>query len=174
MWTGHIVDISSLRVFGCSVFVHQSVDKLEPRSQKCVFIGYPEGVKGYRLWLRRQTGFKVLISKDVVFNETEMPCLDTPQNKKHLNLDLTFNKVEDNQQGEENEEELNTEVAENSNPEVLEDYLLARDRDRREPRIPAKYNDFHIALNIESCEPSSVEEALKSENSKHWLRAMAE
>ncbi|KAL0383149.1 UNVERIFIED_CONTAM: Retrovirus-related Pol polyprotein from transposon TNT 1-94 [Sesamum calycinum] len=58
--------------------------------------------------------------------------------------------------GEENEEEQNTEVAENSNPEVLEDYLLARDRDRREPRIPAKYNDFHIALNIESCEPSSV------------------
>ncbi|KAL0289766.1 UNVERIFIED_CONTAM: Retrovirus-related Pol polyprotein from transposon TNT 1-94 [Sesamum calycinum] len=49
----------------------------------------------------------------------------------------------------------------------LEDYQLARDRDRREPRIPAKYNDFHIALNIESCEPSSVEEALKSENSKN-------
>ncbi|KAL0346370.1 UNVERIFIED_CONTAM: Retrovirus-related Pol polyprotein from transposon TNT 1-94 [Sesamum calycinum] len=73
----------------------------------------------------------------------------------------------------ENEEEKqqNTEVAENSNPEVLEDYLLARDKDRREPRIPAKYNDFHIALNIESCEPSSVEEALKSKNSKNWLSA---
>ncbi|KAK4411875.1 hypothetical protein Sango_0260500 [Sesamum angolense] len=68
----------------------------------------------------------------------------------------------------------NTKVAENSNPEVLEEYLLARDRDTREPRIPAKYNDFHIALNIESCEPSSVEEALKSENSKNWLSAMAE
>ncbi|KAK4386043.1 Retrovirus-related Pol polyprotein from transposon TNT 1-94 [Sesamum angolense] len=49
-----------------------------------------------------------------------------------------------------------------------------RDRNRREPRIPARYNDFHIALNIESCEPSSVEEALKSENSKNWLSAMTE
>ncbi|KAL0337465.1 UNVERIFIED_CONTAM: Retrovirus-related Pol polyprotein from transposon TNT 1-94 [Sesamum calycinum] len=38
VWTGHAVDISSLRVFGCSAFVHQSVDKLAPRSQKCVFI----------------------------------------------------------------------------------------------------------------------------------------
>ncbi|KAK4383008.1 hypothetical protein Sango_2818500 [Sesamum angolense] len=82
--------------------------------------------------------------------------------------------MEDNQQGEENEEEHSTEVAENTNPEVLEDYLLARDRNRREPRIPTRYNDFHIALNIESCEPSSVEEALKSENSKKWLSAMAE
>ncbi|KAK4410235.1 Retrovirus-related Pol polyprotein from transposon TNT 1-94 [Sesamum angolense] len=99
VWTSHAVDISSLRVFGCSVFVHQSVDKLAPRSQKCVCIGYPDGIKGYRLWLRSQPGFKVLISKDVIFNENEMPCLDNSQDKKHANLDITFNKVEDNQQG---------------------------------------------------------------------------
>ncbi|KAL0424733.1 UNVERIFIED_CONTAM: Retrovirus-related Pol polyprotein from transposon TNT 1-94 [Sesamum radiatum] len=142
VWTGHAVDISSLRVFGCSAFVHQSVDKLAPRSQKCVFIGYPDGIKGYRLWLRSQPGFKVLISKDVIFNENEMPCLDNSQDKNNDNLDITFNK-EDNQQGEENEERT-------------------------------WYNDFHIALNIEPNEPSSVEEALKSENSKNWLSAMAE
>ncbi|KAK4383959.1 Retrovirus-related Pol polyprotein from transposon TNT 1-94 [Sesamum angolense] len=57
VWTSNAVDISSLRVFGCSAFVHQSVDKLAPRSQKCVFIGYPDGIKGYRLWLRSQPGF---------------------------------------------------------------------------------------------------------------------
>ncbi|CAA0827001.1 Uncharacterized mitochondrial protein AtMg00820, partial [Striga hermonthica] len=42
---------------------------------KCVFLGYPDGVKGYRLWLRSVPGFKVVISRDVVFNESEMPCL---------------------------------------------------------------------------------------------------
>ncbi|KAK4404512.1 Retrovirus-related Pol polyprotein from transposon TNT 1-94 [Sesamum angolense] len=174
VWTGHTVDISSLRVFGCSAFVHQSVDKLAPRSQKCVFIGYPDGIKGYRLWLRSQPGFKVLISKDVIFNENEMPCLNNSQDKNNDNLDITFNKVEDNQQGEENEEELGTEFPENTNSEGLDDYLLARDRNRRKPRIPARYNVFHIALNIEPNEPSSVEEALKYENSKNWLSAMAE
>ncbi|KAL0300187.1 UNVERIFIED_CONTAM: hypothetical protein Sangu_3135400 [Sesamum angustifolium] len=103
-----------------------------------------------------------------------MPCLDNSQDNKHDNLDITFNKVEDNQQGEENEEELGTEFPKNTNSEGLDDYLLARDRNRREPRIPARYNDFHIAINIEPYEPSSVEEALKSENSKNWLSAMAE
>ncbi|CAA0806744.1 Unknown protein [Striga hermonthica] len=42
---------------------------------KCVFLGYPDGVKGYRLWFRSVPGFKVVISRDVVFNESEMPCL---------------------------------------------------------------------------------------------------
>ncbi|CAA0832957.1 Uncharacterized mitochondrial protein AtMg00820 [Striga hermonthica] len=42
---------------------------------KCVFLRYPNGVKGYRLWLRSVLGFKVVISRDVVFNESEMPCL---------------------------------------------------------------------------------------------------
>ncbi|CAA0816138.1 Unknown protein [Striga hermonthica] len=45
---------------------------------KCVFLGYSDGVKGYRLWLRSVPGFKVVISRDVVFNESEMPCLIAP------------------------------------------------------------------------------------------------
>ncbi|KAL0342640.1 UNVERIFIED_CONTAM: Retrovirus-related Pol polyprotein from transposon TNT 1-94 [Sesamum calycinum] len=85
VWSGKNVDLSSLRVFGCSAFVFQNNDKLEPRAQKCVFIGYPEGVKGYRLWLRNQTGFKVVISKDVTFNESEMPCLN---NSSRTELDF--------------------------------------------------------------------------------------
>ncbi|KAK4406592.1 Retrovirus-related Pol polyprotein from transposon TNT 1-94 [Sesamum angolense] len=145
VWTGHAVDISSLRVFGCSAFFHQSVDKLAPRSKKCAFIGYPNGIKGYRLWLRSQPGFKVLISKDVIFNENEMPCLDNSQDKKHANIDITFNKVEDNQQGEEYEEELGTEFPENTNSGGLDDYLLARDRNRREPRIPASCLSIYMS-----------------------------
>ncbi|CAH9095979.1 unnamed protein product [Cuscuta epithymum] len=69
------LDLSNLKVFGCAAYVHQQTDKLEPRSKKCIFLGYPEGVKGYRIWDRSQIGFKIIISRNVVFNEFDFPCL---------------------------------------------------------------------------------------------------
>ena len=52
VWSGRRLDFSILRVFGCLAFVHQSEGKLEPRSQKCGFLGFPKGVMSYRLWVR--------------------------------------------------------------------------------------------------------------------------
>ncbi|KAL2233631.1 UNVERIFIED_CONTAM: Retrovirus-related Pol polyprotein from transposon TNT 1-94 [Sesamum indicum] len=171
MWNGRIPDLSALRVFGCAAFVLQDSDKLDPKSLKCVFIGYPEGIKGYRLWIRSQPGFKVLISRNVTFNENEMPCL---AKTKPIETESTFNKVnlEDNQEGEElgnHQEQLSEneqlgnnqeeEFSETQNP--LDNYLLTRDRDRRQTRKPTKLRDFHTSFNTELIEPSSVEEAFK-------------
>ncbi|KAL2231326.1 UNVERIFIED_CONTAM: Retrovirus-related Pol polyprotein from transposon TNT 1-94 [Sesamum indicum] len=173
VWSGKKPDISLLRTFGCSAFVHQTTDKLEPRSLKCVFIGYPDGVKGYRLWVRSQPGFKVIISRDVTFNEYEMPCLLKTEVEPE---NLTFNKVEDNQEGgenivETNNDEQNLKLEEDPLRNSLENYQLARDRSRRERKIPTRLNDFQVALNIENIEPANVDEALKS---KEWLSAMNE
>ncbi|KAL0451864.1 UNVERIFIED_CONTAM: Retrovirus-related Pol polyprotein from transposon TNT 1-94 [Sesamum latifolium] len=89
VWSGKNVDLSSIRIFGCSAFALHNGDKLDPRAQKCIFIGYPIGVKGYRLWLRSQPGFKVIISRDVTFNETEMPCLSS-SSKTHTEYDIKY------------------------------------------------------------------------------------
>ena len=64
LWVGRPPSLKHLRVFGCACYAHQSEGKLEPRALKGVFLGYPLGVKGYRLWLRDQKGFKVIISRD--------------------------------------------------------------------------------------------------------------
>ena len=46
-------DISHLRVFGCLCFVRniqRPQNKFAPRSLKCMFLGYPSGTKGWRVY----------------------------------------------------------------------------------------------------------------------------
>lgn len=74
IWTGKKLNFNYLRVFSCEVYAHQSKGKLEPKSKKCVFVGYQEGTEGYRLWDRHSGGVKIIISRDVIFNEAKFPC----------------------------------------------------------------------------------------------------
>ena len=76
-WFGKTSNYDHLRIFGCKAYVHQSEEKLEPRSMKCIFLGYPEGVKGYRLWYKESPGVKIIISRDVMFNENEILSMRT-------------------------------------------------------------------------------------------------
>ncbi|MCO5570077.1 hypothetical protein L7F22_023791 [Adiantum nelumboides] len=54
MWTGKKPNYDRLRVFGCEALSHIPKDlrkKLDPKSHKCIFIGYGvDGEMGYRLW----------------------------------------------------------------------------------------------------------------------------
>ena len=70
VWSGNPADYSDLKIFGCPTYAHVDNGKLEPRSIKCVFLGYKVGVKGYKLWCPENR--KVVISRDVVFDETAM------------------------------------------------------------------------------------------------------
>uniref|UniRef100_A0A2N9GG47 CCHC-type domain-containing protein n=1 Tax=Fagus sylvatica TaxID=28930 RepID=A0A2N9GG47_FAGSY len=73
VWTGQEVDYSFMRIFGCPAYVHISGEdrsKLDPKSNKCIFLGFKKGVKGYKLW--DPVAQKVVISRDVVFDEKSM------------------------------------------------------------------------------------------------------
>ncbi|WVZ24349.1 hypothetical protein V8G54_002893 [Vigna mungo] len=71
VWSGRPTDYSHLRVFGSLAFAHVRGDKLDSRAAKCIFLGYADGVKGYRLW-RLDSPSKLIISRDVIFDETRM------------------------------------------------------------------------------------------------------
>ena len=69
-WHGRKPSVSFLRAFGCIGNVRKTkpnLTKLEDRSTPMVFLGYTEGTKAYRLYDPR--GNKVLVSRDVVFDE---------------------------------------------------------------------------------------------------------
>ncbi|KAL2533054.1 Retrovirus-related Pol polyprotein from transposon TNT 1-94 [Abeliophyllum distichum] len=75
VWSGNPPNLAHLRVFGCAAFAQQVEGKLDARASKCVMLGYPTSVKGYRLWVYGEKGIKIINSRDVVFNELEMPSL---------------------------------------------------------------------------------------------------
>lgn len=66
IWKGKSFEYSFLRIFGCYAYVH----KLDKKSTKCIFLGYVEGTKGYRLW--DTVVHKIIVSRDVYFNENSM------------------------------------------------------------------------------------------------------
>ena len=52
VWTGVDIDVSNLRIFGCSAYMLVSGDersKLDSKSKKCIFLGFEKGVKGFKL-----------------------------------------------------------------------------------------------------------------------------
>ncbi|KAH9802840.1 retrovirus-related pol polyprotein from transposon TNT 1-94-like protein [Citrus sinensis] len=81
MWTGKPADYSYLHAFGCSMYVMynaQKRTKLDPKSRRCIFLGYADGVKGYRLW--DPTAHKIVISRDVIFIEDQLQRRDEDDN----------------------------------------------------------------------------------------------
>ena len=69
-WVGKKPSLAHLRVFGCDVFVHipkERRQKLDSKFEKCIFVGYKDGVKGYKLWnLATRT---TMYNRDVILRE---------------------------------------------------------------------------------------------------------
>ena len=83
VWSGQPVsDYDRLHIFGCPAYFHVTESKLDPRAKKAVFVGFSEGVKGFRLW--NSESKKIILSRDVTFDESAM-LKQIPQGTKNEN-----------------------------------------------------------------------------------------
>ena len=71
-WSRMSCSVSHFRVFGCVSYAHVPKEirgKLDDQSEKCIFTGYSEQSKAYKLY--NSVTKKTIISWDVVFKEKE-------------------------------------------------------------------------------------------------------
>ena len=55
LWFGKKPKLSFLKVWGCDAYIKRfHPDKLKPKSEKCVFIGYPKETVGYTFYHRSE------------------------------------------------------------------------------------------------------------------------
>ena len=71
-WTSMNHSVSHLKFFGCVAYAHfldELRNKLDKKWKKCIFVGYSEDTKAYKLY--DLVTRKVIISRDVQFAENE-------------------------------------------------------------------------------------------------------
>ena len=195
VWSGSSVEYSNLKVFGCTAYYHVSEGKLEPRAKKGAFVGYGDGVKGFRIWSPSEK--RVILSRSVVFDENSMlnsstKLGDVSENagvdgKVELRLaqdDPELQReVEQGQLHSYSDPSLEAEPHEMDQPQSSADvqgHGIAHDRARRVGvQPPSRYRDFvcyalQVAEDVDYSEPSTYKEAVSSSESTQWLTAMGD
>lgn len=203
-WFSKAPAYSYLRRFGCVAFVHTDDGKLSPRAKKGVLVGYPDEVKGYKIWLLDERKF--VVSRNVLFQENaaykdvkkDHKSLDEEGTSSESYLDLDLEAEEDITSGgdvsnhRESGQSSTTPPSpsssvsrDNTSPELASEtplsYHLARDRERREVRPPRRYDDedyfaeaYCTTEDGGEVEPEDYREAQRSGNWEEWKAAMDE
>lgn len=140
---GEKPDISNLRVFGCICYVHIPDcrrKKLDPKSNRAIFIGYPHGTKGYKLYNLEKKQFQ--ISRNVILHEDKFHHFDGESKSYGTTQAEYFTIPEADEQFERltqpdsgvNESENNHNVPDTCNPEPV------RETDRE---VPLRNNEHN-------------------------------
>ncbi|KAH9778820.1 Integrase catalytic domain-containing protein [Citrus sinensis] len=188
-WTGQPANYGDLKVFGCTTYMHISQGKLAPRALKGIFIGYPEGVKGFKIWCTDINPPKCIISRDVIFNEEDLipkkpvkrkseeeaKGLDTHQFEVEIpNHHETHEAADSGEINDESEAQDATQLE-----SQMQGYQLARDRAKRPTRPPRRYGyadlityALEAAHEIDDEEPKTFNEAIQCKFRTEWKEAM--
>lgn len=186
VWTGKPPSYQNLRVFGCPAFFHVNEGKLEPRSRRGLFMGYPDGVKGYRIWSIEEK--KCIISRDVVFNESKLleesksnEVLEESSTIQDAQLEVELGTDQAHRQSSteivepvDTQETNEKSSSETEEEETEQEYMLCRDKARREIKPPSRfgYESMTAYACLNNDEPNTYNEAMNSKDHHKWKEAM--
>ncbi|KAK0600567.1 hypothetical protein LWI29_016188 [Acer saccharum] len=84
LWTGRKPSLQHLRIFGCPAHVlKEKTEKMESRSETCIFVGYPKETKGYYFY--SPSDLKVFVSTYAKFLEKDYMNDFVPRSRIVLN-----------------------------------------------------------------------------------------
>ncbi|KAK8506883.1 hypothetical protein V6N12_046244 [Hibiscus sabdariffa] len=135
--------------------------KLEPKSQKCTFVGYPKETKGYYFYNEN----KVFVARTGVFLEKKI----LSNNGKGRNIEL---KEVQQQQVHEPEVEETPQVVEENSTDLETQPLRRSTRERHEPERYGFLVTTHRDVTLVDQEPKTYQEAVSSLDSEKWLEDM--
>ncbi|GJV20761.1 retrotransposon protein, putative, ty1-copia subclass [Tanacetum coccineum] len=119
VWHGQAPKLSYLKVWGCEALVKRDTltkpDKLEPRSIKCIFVGYPKETMGYSFYYPPEN--KVFVARNVEFFENSLITQEASgsledleiiqEEDTHHSIDTSLNHEEDDQEIDEPQSDIN-------------------------------------------------------------------
>jgi hypothetical protein len=179
-------DVGHLRVFGCDVFAKvpdEKRRKLDPKAVKGIFVGYPEGSKGYKIFLPKTR--KMIRSRDVKFLEQTFSSegqLDQPSELINLGArDHPVHEMISDVVGidfDDSDEEVTGDEQIVEDVDDFEDDLQPHHdaRPRRIRREPDRYGEWVTIAEVgnEENDPKTYKQALRSSNCDRWKEAMLE
>ena len=171
--------VSKLQIFGAECYVHvpdQKRRKWDPKGQPGIFVGYTDGIDGYRVWLKSEN--KIILSKHVTFKPDKggkvLTLFETQQNG---NLEEHSRERDELLQQEDQESAYDTavEISDDSNDKDIElppqptgDHVL---RDRSTIKPPSRLIEADL---LEVDEPRNYTDAVNSPQHEEWKAAMEE
>ncbi|GJR70439.1 retrotransposon protein, putative, ty1-copia subclass [Tanacetum coccineum] len=166
LWYGKVPNLSYLKVWGCEALVKRDTpDKLQQRSVKCIFIGYPKETMGYYFYFPPEN--KIVVARYAEFFEKNL----ITQEVSGRAIDLEEIQDEDTSPSKITSE-IPMEVEGFEPPQEEEIPIRRFERTRRAPN--------RLCLNVEAVEyslgdfnePTSYKSAILDSESNKWIDAM--
>src|SRR6266511_1865902 len=175
LWFGKKPKLSFLKVWGCDAYVKSlQPDKVEPKSEKCVFIGYPKETIGYTFYHRSEG--KIFVAKNGSFLEKEFLSKEVSGRKEELDEVIVPSLELESSSSEKSVLMMPTPTREEVNDDGRETSDQVTTEPRRSTRahtVPEWYGNHVLEIMLlDHDEPTNYEEAMMGPDSAKWLEAM--